>query len=310
MAWPAPGRYRESSSRRRRRAPGPYTARMTSPVTLSALFLYPVKGCRGIAVDGATLAATGLEIDGIGDREWVVVDADGKFISQRSHPRLAQVGTRLTGSSLRIAAPGMLELDVPFASEGDVVRAQVWNDSISAVTQGEVADAWFSAFLGTPARLLRFDPEHTRLASARWTGALAAPFKFADAFPLLVAGSASLADVNARLAAQGRPAVDARRFRPNLVLDGLDAYEEDYVRALAVGDAELRAVKPCTRCSVPGVDPDRGEYSSVLPDLLASYRSRSEGAPQGVLFGVNAVVAAGAGATLSVGDAVEVELAF
>jgi uncharacterized protein YcbX len=197
------------------------------PITLSQLVLYPIKGCRGFALTQATIAATGLEIDGIGDREWVIVDADGEFLSQREYPKLALVETRMTETHLRLKAPGMLQLEVPFASEGDVVKARVWDDTIAAVTQGEVADAWFSNFLGVPARLLRFDPEHTRLASHRWTGKDEAPYKFADAFPLLVTNTASLADLNRRLQKQGRPAVDMQRFRANLVLDGIEAYEED-----------------------------------------------------------------------------------
>jgi uncharacterized protein YcbX len=280
------------------------------PITLSQLYLYPVKGCRGIEVSSATLAATGPEVDGIGDREWVIVDADGEFISQREYPKLARVETRLTPSSLRLKAPGMLQLEVPFASEGDVVKARVWDDVVAAVTQGEIADAWFSNFLGIPARLLRFDPEHTRLASHRWTGKDEAPYKFADAFPLLVTGTASLADLNQRLQQKGRAAVDMQRFRPNLVLSGLDAYEEDYLETLRFGEVTLRAVKPCARCSVPGVDPATGEHSTVVPDLLATYRGRTSGEPQGVMFGVNAIVTVGAGAVLHAGSAVETALRF
>jgi uncharacterized protein YcbX len=278
------------------------------PATLSQLFLHPVKGCRGIEVSNATLAATGLEIDGIGDREWVIVDEDGEFISQREYPKLALVETRFTPSSLRLKAPGMLQLEVPFASEGDVVKARVWDDAVPAVTQGEIADAWFSNFLGIPARLLRFDPEHTRLASHRWTGKDDAPYKFADAFPLLVTSEASLADLNRRLAKAGHAPVDMRRFRPNLVLAGIEAYEEDYLKRIRIGDVELRPVKPCARCTVPGVDPATGEHSTVVTDLLATYRGRTQGEPQGVMFGVNAIVTAGAGSTLRAGSAVEVEL--
>jgi len=277
-------------------------------ITISQLHLYPIKGCRGVALSEATLAATGLEVGGIGDREWVVVDADGEFLSQREYPRLALVETRLTPQSLLVKAPGMLQLDVPFASEGDVVKARVWDDTIAAVTQGAIADAWFSNFLGTPVRLLRFDPEHTRLASHRWTGKDDVPYKFADAFPLLVTGEASLADLNQRLGKQGHDAVQMQRFRPNLVLAGIEAYEEDYAGRLSIGDLVLRAVKPCARCSVPGVDPATGEASTVVPDLLATYRGRTKGEPQGVMFGINAIVAAGAGSRLRVGDAVDVEL--
>jgi uncharacterized protein YcbX len=274
--------------------------------TIAELHFYPIKSCRGFALASITVATAGLEIDGIGDREWVVVDADGEFLSQRDCPRLALVETRLTADSLRLKAPGMLLLEVPLASEGDVVAARVWDDRVSAVTQGEVADAWFSSFLGRPARLLRFDPEQQRLSAARYTGALEAPLKFADGFALLVTGTASLADLNDRLQQHGQAAVGSERFRPNLVLSGLPAYEEDYVRTIRCGALELRNVKPCARCSIPGVDPATGVASTVVPDALAAYRGR----PGGVMFGVNAVVAAGAGTTLRVGDTVEVELDF
>jgi len=271
---------------------------------IAALNLFPVKGCRGIALDSAELAATGLETNGIGDREWVIADAEGEFLSQREHPKMALIETRLTVSSLLLKAPGMLLLDIPFASEGDVVKVRVWDDRVAAVTQGDVASHWLASFLGVPAQLLRFDYEGTRLASPRYTGKVEAPYKFADAFPLLLAGTASLADVNARLGRQGEAAVTMARFRPNIVLDGLPAYEEDYVKRLRVGGAEIRPVKRCARCTVPGVDPATGEQSSTVPDLLAGYRRTEDG----VMFGVNAIVVGGAGARLAVGDEVDVEL--
>jgi uncharacterized protein YcbX len=276
-------------------------------VRIAQLAIYPVKGCRGIALARAALAPTGLVIDpdgaAIGDREWVVVDEHGEFLSQREHPKMALIETRLTSTHLQLKAPGMLLLEVPFASEGDVVQARVWDDTVAAVTQGEVADAWFSSYLGRPARLLRFDPEHRRLANARYTAPFEAPYKFADAFPLLVTNTASLADLNARLAARGAP-IGMERFRPNIVLDGLAAYEEDYVKTLRADGAMLRLVKRCARCTVPGVDPASGEFSPRVPDALAEYRRFDDG----VMFGVNAIVAEGAGAELRVGDAVEIEL--
>jgi uncharacterized protein YcbX len=277
-------------------------------VTIAELNLFPIKGCRGISLSRATLAATGLEVDGIGDREWVIVDEDGEFLSQREYPRLALVETRMTGASLRLKAPGMLQLEIPFDSEGDVVQARVWDDAIAAVTQGEIADAWFSNFLGRPARLLRFDPEHRRLASHRWTGKDEAPYKFADAFPLLVTSTASLADLNGRLTRAGHAAAEMARFRANIVLTGLDAYDEDYAKQARIGDAVIRMVKPCARCSVPGVDPATGEHDSAVPDMLARYRARTGSEPQGVMFGVNAIVSAGEGTLLRVGDAVDVTL--
>jgi uncharacterized protein YcbX len=270
---------------------------------IAELNLFPVKGCRGIALNSATLAATGLEVDGIGDREWVVVDADGEFLSQREYPKMALIETRLTATSLRLRAPGMLMLEVPFASEGDVVKVKVWDDRVAAVTQGEIADRWFTDFLGAPARLMRFDYEGQRLAAHRYTGKVDAPYKFADAFPLLVTNTASLAEVNQRLQRHGQATAEMIRFRPNIVLEGLADFEEDYLRSLRIGPVVLRPVKPCARCSVPGVDPATGEHSNVVPDVLAAMRASDDG----VLFGVNAIVVEGAGATLRVGDAVEVE---
>jgi uncharacterized protein YcbX len=273
-------------------------------IRIAELNFYPVKGCRGSALKSATLAATGLEVDGIGDREWVVVDAAGEFLSQREYPQMALIETRLTPTSLLLKAPGMLLLEVPFASEGDVVTVRVWDDRISAVTQGEIADAWLGNYLGVPARLVRFDYEGTRLAGHRYTGKVDAPFKFADAFPLLVTNTASLAEVNARLQRQGHAPVTMARFRPNIVLDGLPAFEEDYVKLLRIGPLAIRPVKRCARCSVPGVDPVTGEHSSLVPDLLATMRATDDG----VMFGVNAIVVEGAGGLLRVGETARVEL--
>lgn len=271
---------------------------------IAELNLFPVKGCRGIVLQAATLCATGLQVDGIGDREWVVVDAQGEFLSQREYPQMALIETRLTPTSLLLKAPGMLLLDVPLGSEGDVVEVRVWDDRVSAVTQGEIADAWLSKYLGIAARLMRFDHEGTRLATHRYTGKMDAPFKFADAFPLLITTTASLAAVNERLRRQGKAAATMQRFRSNIVLDGPPAFEEDYFKLLRVGPIVMRPVKPCARCSVPGVDPASGEHSPVVTDVLASMRAMRDG----VMFGLNAIVVEGAGGTLRVGDAVEIEL--
>jgi uncharacterized protein len=276
--------------------------------TIDQLFVYPVKGCRGIAVERATLADTGLDIDGIGDREWVVVDEEGEFLSQRELPKMTLIETRLTPSALRLKAPGMLQLEVPFASEGDVVDVQVWNDRVAAVTQGDVADVWFSRYLGRPCRLMRFDPEARRLSNVRYTGATEAPYKFADAFALLIASTASLADLNERLAGRGAAAVGIERFRPNVVVSGIAAFEEDYIDRLATGGITLRVVKPCVRCSVPNVDPASGAPSHEPGDTLALYRDDARAG--GLTFGVNAIVESGAGSELARGAVLDISLAI
>jgi len=276
--------------------------------SISQLWFYPIKGCRGFRLAQATLAATGLEVDGIGDREWVIVDADGRFLSQRELPAMALIETRLAGGALYLSAPGMLKLEVPFASEGDVLKVRVWNDEVDAVTQGEVADAWFSSFLGQPCRLMRFDPEASRLSNRRYTGATEAPYKFADAFALLVCSEDSLADLNARLGKKNLAPVGIERFRPNIVLRGVEAHEEDYAADIAVAGARLRVVKPCVRCTVPNVDPATGIAGFEPGDTLAVYRNDPKAG--GVTFGVNAIVESGAGSPLRVGDAVELSISF
>jgi uncharacterized protein YcbX len=278
------------------------------PAVISRLLLYPIKGCRGVALRTAQLASTGLAVGDIGDREWVIVDSDNEFLSQRELPKMALIGTRLLPSALRLSAPGMLALDIPFESEGDVVRIRVWNDELDAVTQGDLVDRWFSDFLGRPVRLMRFDPLAKRISRRQYTGATEAPYKFADAFALLVTSEASLADLNARLTRKGEAAVDLDRFRPNIVLDGVDAFEEDYARELRVGDAVVELVKPCVRCTVPSVDPARGEQGTEPGDTLAAYRNDERAG--GVTFGVNGIVTRGAGQELRVGDPVELTLNF
>jgi len=275
---------------------------------IESLWIYPAKGCGGFALASATVAATGLEVDGIGDREWLVVDQHGRFRSQRELPKMALIKTRLTGDSMRFSAPEMPELEVPFASGGDLINVQVWNDGVSAVTQGLIADAWLTQFLGVPCRLARFDPEARRLSNRSYTGSIVAPYKFADAFSLLVCARKSLADLNARLASKGQASVSVERFRPNVVLEGIDAFEEDYVEYFEVAGARLRVAKPCVRCTVPNVDLATGEAGVEPGNTLASFR-RDERAG-GITFGVNAIVESGAGTVLTVGDSVEVNLRF
>lgn len=275
---------------------------------LSELWLYPIKGCRGFSVQSATLAPTGLEVKGIGDREWVVVDQDGEFLSQRELPKMASIETRLTGDSLRLKAPGMLHLDVPFESEGDVRKVRVWNDEVAAVSQGDLVDAWFSEFLSLQCRLMRFDPEAQRVSNRTYTGTIEAQYKFADAFAVLVCSNASLHDLNARLVARGQAPVTLERFRPNIVLDGVDAYEEDYAEHFTLGGARLKAVKPCVRCTVPNVDLTTGEAGFEPGDTLTTYRNSARDG--GITFGMNAVVESSAGAQLRAGAPVEIGLRF
>jgi hypothetical protein len=171
-----------------------------------------------------------------------------------------------------------------------------------------------SDFLGRPRlRIVRFDPEQRRLSATRWTGPLEAENAFSDGYPILVAGSASLADLNRRLAERGATAVDMRRFRANLVLDGLEPFDEDHLDTLHLttdeGEVVLRLVKPCTRCSMPSNDPDAGTAGTEPGDTLATFRAdaRMNGA---ITFGMNAVIVSGIDCVLRVGQTVRARWAL
>lgn len=279
--------------------------------TLSALHLHPVKSCAGLAVREAALAETGLDLD----RAWMVVDAHGEMLTQREHPRLALVQTRLGLNDVVLRAPGMLALHLALDAVEQRTRVRVWDDVVRAYDMGRLAGQWFSDFLAVPGlQLVRFDPEEQRLADRRWTGDLAAETAFADGFPLLVASTASLGELNRRLQAAGQPAVTMERFRPNLVLDGLpDAHGEDFIDTLEIaapqGPVVLRLVKPCVRCTIPDVDPLTAAPGHAVGEALRQYRAdpRMNG---GLTFGMNAVIVSGIGHTLRVGAAVAATLAF
>ena len=227
---------------------------------------------------------------------------------------MALVRPTLRGSDMVLRAPGMLALHIALDTVEEPTRARVWNDEVQAYSMGSLAAQWFSDFLGRKLRLVRFDPEVQRLASARWTGGVEAANAFSDGFPLLVASEASLAELNARLAAQGRAPVSMARFRPNIVLGGLEAHDEDRASEieLATGGAEpvvLRPVKPCPRCPIPNIDPTTAAIDPIVSDTLQAYR-RNPIVDGAVSFGMNAIVCQGAGQMLRVGQAVAADLCF
>nr|WP_240965092.1 MOSC N-terminal beta barrel domain-containing protein [Acidovorax sp. SRB_24] len=270
--------------------------------TVARLFIHPVKSCAGIEVQQALLTDTGLEWD----RAWMVVDAQGAFLTQRALPRMALVRPQMTAADLVLHAPGQAPLKVPLAATGLTAAVRVWNDTVAAWDMGDAAAQWFSGFLGQPCRLVRFDPAQRRLSSLEWTGGAEAPNQFADGFPLLVASTAGLDALNAQLAAAGQGAVGMERFRPNLVLGGVEAHDEDRVDLLHIdtgagGAVQLQPVKPCVRCPIPDIDPASAERGTQVGDALRRYRqdARMGGA---ITFGMNAIVRRGAGQVLCVGQ--------
>lgn len=280
---------------------------------LTELNLYPIKSCAGIALREATLTSAGLMSEHIYDREWMVVDAQGRYVTQREFPKMSLITPCIKADTLELRAPGMLRLEIPLGlpapEDARHVDVQIWDDAVPAYDCDETTATWFSKFLGTPCRLVRFHADAKRTASTDWTDGIEAPTLFSDGFPMLVISEASLADLNEKLKAQGRAALTMNRFRPNLVIGGIEAFEEDYAASFTIGAARLKPVKPCPRCPIPSIDPATGEFGPDPLDILRTYRVNPK-VDDGITFGMNTIMLEGEGQVLRVGQEVEIELAF
>jgi uncharacterized protein YcbX len=193
------------------------------------------------------------------------------------------------------------------------VRVRLWDEEVAAYDMGSVAAQWFTDFLGQPLRLVRFDPEQQRLSNKKWTGGIEAPNQFSDGYPVLVASTASLDLLNEKLTAGRSAPVGMERFRPNIVISGVEAHDEDRMASLRIstdeGTVELRPVKPCARCPIPNVDPATAAVDPVVTDTLQGYR-RNELLGGAISFGMNLVVVEGIDRKLRVGQAVTGEWKF
>ncbi len=284
--------------------------------TIEQLWIHPVKSCAGLSVQEAELTPTGLAWD----RAWMVVDEAGEFVTQRELPRMALIRPSFRLGEMVLRAPGMLALHLSLEAAEWPVKVRVWDDVVQAWDMGDLAAQWFSDCLGADApqglqrlRLVRFDPQVQRLCSTRWTGGRASLTQFADGFGVLVTSAASLDELNARLDRAGKGPVDIRRFRPNIVLGGLESADEDRIGVWRVhtpeGMALLENVKPCARCPIPNIDPETAHVSAPVADVLQSYRQdrRLDGA---ITFGMNAIVLQGDGLVLRVGQPVSADWRF
>lgn len=266
---------------------------------LAALSIYPMKSARGIALAESPIDAMGLA----GDRRWMLTDPEGQFITQRELPALARLSVLPTDDGLSIAMDGQdLVVSVPDPQRrSDVV---VWKSTVSAAVAEDAANATLSAWLGRPVRLVHFDVQARRMASAEWAGP-DSPVAFGDGYQVLVTTTGSLAALNADMAAHGEAPVGMDRFRPNIVLEHDVAWAEDGWTAIMVGDVELRLVKPCARCIMTTQDQQTGSREGANPmPAMGRIRMSADRRVPGPLFGWNAVPV-GAG-TLTLGDPVRV----
>ena len=260
-------------------------------VKVAGLFSYPVKGCRVIAHASADVLASGIRHD----REWMVVDtrrSPAIFLSQRECSVMATLTVTVTDSDGLLISHNDDALVVPPPARNALLKVKVWNHETVALDAGDAASDWLNAKLGMARgqlRLVRFHPEMRRDCNRLHAGDSDAHTFFADGYPLLVTNVESLADLNMRMRREATNAMPMNRFRPNVVIAGLPAWDEDHINTLSIGEVVLKLAKPCVRCQVTTTDQLSGAQLSDEPlNTLARFRNNPDFA--GVTFGWNAVV--------------------
>lgn len=271
-------------------------------ITITGLFYYPIKGCKGWRLDSANLIERGIAFD----RHFMIVNPAGRFLTQREYPRMALIEPTIANDTLTLSAPSMETVRIKHTDEGSAEKVVVWDDTCDAVSQGREAAEWLSAFLGVDAHLVTMHRDFRRTVDQTYAVRPTDHTGFADGFQMLLASEASLESVNSRLIESGSEPVPMNRFRPNIVVAGCDAFAEDTWKHFNVrnsaGDVEMYGVKPCGRCIVTTVDQASGTKTGAEPiATLKKFRRNADGTK--VLFGQN-VIHRNTG-TIAVGDTIE-----
>lgn len=266
---------------------------------LTSLHRFPVKSCRGESLDSAVVEPWGLR----GDRRWMVVDDAGTVITAREVNQLVLVDPELTPTGLRLTARDLPTLEVATPDPSVQMPVALWSSRLDAVPAGPEADAWISKAIGVSARLVHLDDPRKRPTSPDFSEP-EDRVSFADGYPLLVATEESLAALNEVVLAAvdgDREPLPMTRFRPSVVVSGVEPWAEDDWRRIRIGDAVFRAVKGCARCVLTTIDPDSAVREKEPIRSLARIR-RWDGA---TWFGVN-LIPDTPDVTIRVGDDVEV----
>jgi hypothetical protein len=246
---------------------------------ISEINIYPVKSLRGISVSSAKVTDRGFEYD----RRWMLIDQHGNFMTQREYPQMAFINVEIEESGLRVFHR-IKKLGKHFISfnivKSEVIAVPIWDDTCSALLVGKDSDKWFSEALEVECKLV-YQPSETRRIVDQKYAKSNELVSFADGYPFLVIGQASLDDLNSRLEIK----LPMNRFRPNLVFTGGDAYQEDKMKKFNIGNITFFGVKPCERCAITTTNQDTSERLHEPLKTLATYR-RFENK---VLFGMNLI---------------------
>ncbi len=262
-------------------------------LVLSAIHIYPIKSLGGITLESAVVEARGLQYD----RRWMLVDARNQFMTQRKLAKMALLKVSIENESLCVTAPLMPRFTVPYLPQtNESISVTVWDDTCQALMVSREANNWFSEALQTTCKLV-YMPDHTlRPVDPRYAKNEEI-VSFADAYPFLLIGEASLADLNSRLALP----VPMNRFRPNLVVNTAQPFVEDEWKTICIGETQFHLVKPCARCVLTTVDQQTGIAGKEPLRTLSTYRKINNK----VLFGQN-VLTENWGMSINLGDTVEV----
>lgn len=284
---------------------------------ISEINIYPIKSLKGISLESSPVEKRGLRYD----RRWMLTDRDGMFFTQRETPKMATVNVRVNGNGLTASADGFEPVNIPHEPDrGERQRVVVWQSDVDAIAYRGLVSEWFSDVLERSCQLVLMPDSSKRHVSPQFdTGNDIV--SFADGYPLLVIGEGSLDEVNKRLEETYKDAdrnvrVPMNRFRPNLVVQGSEPFEEDRWAKIRVGEAIFRVAKPCARCVMTTVDQARGEFDGKEPlKMIASFRQAKDVFPDSyeklgqtanaVLFGEN-LIPENPGSVVALGDYVEV----
>jgi uncharacterized protein len=265
-------------------------------VRLASIHIYPLKAARAVDLDESRVEPCGLA----GDRRWLLVDEDGRFISQREEPALARVVVSCGPDRIRVSVEGRTGLVIAEPPAGAaLLKVSVWSSTLLAAAAGPEPDAWFSAYLGRPARLVYLDDPTRRPVDPGYCRQ-GDVVSFADGYPLLLTSAGSLSELGGWLAADGEAPVPMTRFRPSVVVTGAPPWAEDRWRRIRIGAVPFRVAKPCGRCVVTTTDQVTGERGRQPLKMLG--RRRRFG--QELVFGQNLIP--DAGGVIRVGDPVEI----
>lgn len=288
---------------------------------VSEINIYPIKSLKGISLKSAVVEERGLQYD----RRWMLTHRDGMFFTQREFPKMATIAVAVESGQLKVESEGHGVMNVPFEPDrGERGRVTVWNSVCDAeIYNGQVSE-WFSDVLGTNCQLAYMPDSSRRSVNPRFDNG-GDVVSFADGYPLMVLGDATLADLNEKIAnnvekedPSGKftfEPLPMNRFRPNLVVAETDAFAEDGWQKIRIGEAEFRSTKPCERCVITTIEQSAGEFAGKEPlKTLATYRMAKDVIPDryealgvganAVLFGQN-LIAENPGAIISVGDRIE-----